>query len=528
MIVFMKLNRRMKDLSTENYIQGLFFLSFLCISILLSASALMGDFRTYVFGIKHQFMWDPGGPYLSSGAYFFRSAKIHNFHAHPGLILQLVIGIVSEIYYWCAKLAGCNATYAKFIIKNYYWIIFSIKTIITCAHLCSFYVLNRIATRIVDHRLAVIAMVAYASTYPVFYYINNISPDTITVLFILCTILCVFKFLETNNISTVKSKNIIIFGVAFFSIAACFSKIMIGLPATVAVWIYMVIIIIKQQRKIFSKFKDCFILFSSSIGFALIWTQKLEWSRFFEFWSKYTPGSGTLDVNEGMTDKAFHIAVYFFKGVFKLTNWIPEYSKLGLFITAECVFILISFWGIYLFYKKANPIEKRKLYLILLISIFILPVVIYRSAFHYFFLYMAFASLFFSYAIIDWFKNYLAEHVGWQQKTILAMSIILILHLPGLIISIDGKKHDARVYNKEFKAFYSALGGINYNERIAIEGNPKNILGALGLKLHTDPKILRKTALSYVVKKAKSTGKSNTPLVIKWDKLKKTHSIERF
>jgi hypothetical protein len=502
---------------------GIFCICFGAFSLLLTYSAIMGDFRTFVFGIEHQKMWDPGGPYLSSGVFYFRLDDAANFFSgHPGLTLRLIIGVISEFYYICAKLTGCVASYPVFVVKNYYFLIFYSKLMITFVHICSFCLIQRISIRFTTGLASVIAIVSYASSYPVIYYINEVSPDPLLITFVLSAVLLVFKYMEAINDGKIKKSYCFLVGISFFTIAACFTKMMFGIPLIVAISVFL-FWANKQERRIavVDRIK-CFSIYAcSSLVFFLMWSTKMNWKSFFSFWLALTTGEISVVHSASIGNKLLHILHYYLIEVIysflSFESLSQIYSKQGLFLIAEAIFFIVAFRGVFLLLKNATTDAKRKFYLIIVISIFIAPTVIYHNIFHYYFIYMAFASIAFAYTMITWCKKYLSEDIGDLQKIIICILFICIIHFPGSIFMIDGKIYNANIYKNKYQAFYTALSLIDYNERIATDGNIDEIIEALGLIYCTgySSMILQQTAKKFMVKAKVLKELKNFPFVIK-------------
>ena len=210
-------------------LSGLFILA----SCLISYFSLFGDWRTYIFGVRNQNIWDPGSAYLASGMSFFDQR--YSWVGHPGLFLMLLIQSIARLYYWCCSICiGTTAPYYSFLAKNLFGLIFITKLVSTIIHLLSFYALYSLAlTLFRNNWLAINSVVAYSTTYAVLFYINYIVPEPLLLLFTLLSISCAWKFYENweQNNKTRGYQYIVLS--AFFAVAALYTKVMIIAPVIV-------------------------------------------------------------------------------------------------------------------------------------------------------------------------------------------------------------------------------------------------------------------------------------------------------
>lgn len=471
----------------------------LILSAFLSHFSLLGDFRTYQFGVKHQWMWDPDGPYLSSGIFFFRVDKL-DFHGHPGLILQMLIGIVSESMFLIAKFLNCPVGYEKFIVKNYYWLVFFSRTILTAVHLCSFFVLYRICIRLMSSRAALLAVCSYATTYTLIFYINRISPEVILILSMLLAIFSFFKYQEQKEKECFTILYII--GAAFFCSVSCFSKFMLGIPFSLALMIYLfALIFFDDGDKQLSKIRNWFVFCSFMALFVSIMSLKIDILRFFEFWFKHSPVDKDMihPGLEGSIQMVNIINSYFQNYIIPFLSyktWLPQQTKMGLFVLAESVFAVVSIVGGLIFFKK-NRNDRWKTGLFIIIIICTLPIVIYRNDFHYYFLYTVFASIFCGYIIAYWLDTYLTANISEGRKFIFGLLIVGLIHCPGLMISLDGKIYNMKQYYNHKKCI-SSLRTMEYSEKLPKAIKKTALMRSLGFQYYTTSNSLKEAASYYV------------------------------
>ncbi len=469
-------------------------------SLFLSHYSLLGDFRTYQFGVEHQWMWDPDGVYLSSGILFFRGDGL-DFPGHPGLFLQMLIGLISESMFALAKLQNCPVGFEKFIVKNYYWLVLIVRTLLTIIHLCSFFVLYKICLRLMSSRAALLAVFSYATTYTVIFYINRISPEAILMLSMLLSILFLFKYQEQTEEKKWTAAAYILLS-SFFCSIACLSKFMLGVPFSIAMICSLFCLSFSKRRPDnLGKFYY-FSLFCLFWGvFIYILSLKIDFSAFLEFWLKYSPmkmGNINQDFESAsqianVVNRYLHDYLYPF---FSYKALLPQHSKMGLFVFSESLFAMLSIIGGFVLFKAA-AIDSQKISLFIMVVVCTLPVVIYRNDFHYYFPYMVLGSIFLGAVISYWVDACLKAKISENKKFVAGLFIIGLIHYPGFMISLDGKLYNMKLYNRH-KRYIDALKTIQYSEKLPVTIKKTALLRSLGFQYYTTSNSLKEAAAYYV------------------------------
>lgn len=458
-------------------------------SCFISYFSLFGDWRTYIFGVRNQNIWDPGSAYLASGISFFDQR--YSWIGHPGLFLMLLIQSIARLYYWCSSFCfGTSASYYSFLAKNLFGLIFITKLVSTIIHLLSFYALYSLALRLFRNNwLAINSVIAYSTTYVVLFYINYIVPEPLLLLFTSLSISCAWKYYENWEQENKARGYQYVALSAFFAVAALFTKIMIIAPVIVFIPICLILqkmslnsrVIISLRERIVS----AGIFVGTTIPLMVLCGYKVNWDKFIRFWFRYAPGSLSFDSSKGAVWNVVANSREFFEKLIMaaLDNLLSihvlvfGHSKMTLFIMAEMIFFACSFLGLIRYYVKYRDKRMYLLWLILPVVI-ISPVALYRWKPHYFIIHLAVGSMFFSYFINSVVKRKVGSKVN---KMFLTSILTLIIHLFSIATFVDAKMFDIVEYQKNWKACYEALGTIDDDGRIGVLGgvSPNLVAGRM-------------------------------------------------
>jgi len=450
----------------------LFSFVFIITSLVVSYFGLFGSWTVSVFGARHYCNWDPDGFYLGAGISFF-DERYTDFVGHPGTTLMFLIHIIARGYYWFAGMFGNSLSYEIFTAKNISSIILLIKLAVTGTYLLSFSILYRISLVFVKKGVAFIAVLSFATTGIVLCYINKISPEPVMILFTLLSIFWCWKYIE-------QCKNyrgyIYIALSAFACTAALFSKILIVAP----LFLFVLLYISFHKRLTLKKKIVGSVLFVILCGLSsLLIGWKVDWGAFFQFWSQYGPDSivHTKDYRWFVnfvqtTNNAFIMLLKELSEAFSFASWIPGIgNKKAQFNAAELPFILIALFGLFMYWKKHHE-KRRQLAWMIIFLVMIAPPVLYKGAYHYFMIHLAFLAILFSYFICTAVDKLFKSTINNQKKILIAGIAILILHSFSIAIFIESKKSDIRAYMKWGKPYYDALNKIDYHERIGLINVP--------------------------------------------------------
>ena len=172
-------------------------------------------------------------------------------------------------------------------------------------------------------------MIAYASSYPVIYYINNISPDPLLMMCVMFTILFIFKYEEKLDTQNYHFAYFFLIIASFFAVSAFFTKIMFKAPIVLSIFIYFAATNWKSKQNIFYKKYQGTLIFSfGAIIFMLLWSRKINWSKFMNFWQKFACVPKFKSSDDRIFAKINVLLTFFEKikiNLLSFENWIPSY-----------------------------------------------------------------------------------------------------------------------------------------------------------------------------------------------------------
>lgn len=399
---------------------------------------------------------------------------------------MLLVQLIARAYYWIGSVCiEIHVSYYSFLAKNLFGLIFITKLAMTVINLLSFYVLYSLSLKVLrDKWLARNAVIAYATTYTVLYYINFVVPEPLLVLFTLLSIDCAWKSYESRDHENGVRKYQYIALSAFCAIAAFFTKMMIAAPLVILIPVFLLVQKKSLTEKTFLPLRErilsAFTFIGAAVPFALLCAYKVNWTDFLKFWFKHAPGSLSFDssksslLNVGANSLEFlqRLGEVFFRRILS-GELLFAHGKMGLFIKAELIFFICATIGVIQYYAKFKD-KRIHVYWIMFFVASISPVVLYRWQAHYFIIHLAVASIFFSYFVNNIIGTKLT---GRLNGPLVAVIITLVIHLGSITLFVDAKRFDVVEYQKNWKAYYEALGAIDGNGRIGVlKGASPNIV----------------------------------------------------
>jgi hypothetical protein len=427
----------------------------LAVSWIATVHGMIGGWDIHVLGVRHGAVWDPGGPYLGSAILLFDQPKAP-FVGHPGLTLMLVCQLVARTV---CGLSGSSLPFQQFAGKDIYWVTLAAMVSMTALFLVTFAALERVAIRILEEeRLAMLAVLAFATSYPVLYYLNKISPESLLVTFTLLAFLWLWKYYELGDSPA---------AVGFLalsaqaSVAAVYTKFHIAAP--ILLFIPFQLLCRRGRRRVLAvRDAGLYVLFSMPL--LVLGTLKVDWAYFFRFWFAYAPGHPHYAASHNWLVNVVANSV---QTAWAMLTAIPVNllaspprpdlsSKEGLFFAAEGVFLLVAAAGLSMFWRASR---NRPVLLAWFLGFVALTSVPYLqrglSAWHYLHLQLACASIFFAYGlarIVHLLAGLLpTSRRGWA----LCCSATIAVHAVSIGLFISMQQYNASQYRK-WEDFYRA------------------------------------------------------------------------
>jgi hypothetical protein len=463
---------------------------FICIVVLtifaiISYKTLFGWWTVKVIGFDNQtFNWDPGGAYLGSGIALFsqRYAANANWPGHPGITLMFLIQIISRGLHWLAILFGPTVSYEAYVAKNMFWIILIAKIAISLLYLISSYVVYIFTLELINKKeIALLAVISYLTTYPVLAYFNNISPEPLMIIFTLLSILFILKYkkhpfsYKDNNLQPFKYLGLS----ALLTACSLGTKIVFAIPLVVLIFLFVLL----EKHSLNSKkikfsltrrLSDSGLFLFLLVIFLIPIYWKVDLNNFFHYWFFYSPGSPSY-----ISAKNWGINIltnlWYLAGNFVITLiqngfyvFLPKFNYYGVFVIAESVFLLLSVFGILMFWKN-EPKKRLILVWLIIFNLLISYFLIYHTIWHYFMIQLAFLAIFFAYFVYSCVNK--IKNLSSKGKIITSILTIILCHSFSIFLFINLRVSDMKEY-KTWQPYYEALRKIGYNEKIGVINSP--------------------------------------------------------
>ena len=283
----------------------------------------------------------------------------------------------------------------------------------TALHVLSFYVLYRFARRLLPDRSAcLLAVLAYATSFPTLFFLSRISPEPLLVVFFLGTIISVWNLQERAAAGERGKAYLCAVSAALCAAAAFYTKI--HLAGLLIPFVFFQILFEKHARddaiprRLRSRLPMA-ALFAAGAGLALwVGSLQMNWPVFARFSYEYMPGR-----DSAASDASGAIAPDYLKAIERtpayLASRVPVFLKLytmgstyeGVFALAECLFLVCALLGLVM-YLRIHPGSRSRIAWLAAYWVLMAPVLIHRASFHYYFIPLALASIFTGYLIWEW------------------------------------------------------------------------------------------------------------------------------
>jgi hypothetical protein len=439
-----------------------------------------GHWRNWMVGVKMWDKCDPGGAYVGSGLYILGDMEAAAFVGHPGLPLQLLAGTFAQAGYGLHRLAGGDLPYMEFWVRNIRWLFMATGLAVALVHVVSFHVLYAFTRKLLeDGRAAFLAVLAYATLLPTLSYATRISVEPFLVSLFLLTLLTLWGVEEALGEGRRKRAYGMAVLAGLAATAALLTKIHLAGPL-VPFGLGMLLLQGRGDgRRLVERVRGKLGLGAAYAASALAWftlgSVKIDWTRFFVFWRKMSPGAIAYAEATGETvynyrPDAGSVTAGMISALKKnLAAYVPGFTPMGIFTIAEGAFLVIAVAGT-VWYWRAHPERRRLVWWPALYCLCIAPVLCYKGWWHYFFIPLSVASVFFGFCVAEGVKRLgrrpALEGWGW----VWGVAVVLLVHAVGMAFVADSKMYDVAYYRREIRPFHEALALVGKKQRIAVVG----------------------------------------------------------
>ena len=382
-------------------------LTLLTASAVTSFAAPCGFWTNQVFGVPLWHQGDPGAPYFGSAVHFFGPGRHPPFIGHPGLTLQLLLYLLLRTSFVFSAAFSRGIPFETFVAGNIHRLFALSEVAMTVLHLLSLLALYAFARKLLlQRRAALLAVLVYATSFPTLYYASRISPEPLLVTFYLLTFVFIWSYQEQFDAGRLFSAFAFAAAAGLCSAAAFLAKVHLAGPlipfATLQILLQRQGTTNAKSGLAMPRMPGTLLFLLSSCAGLLLGTLKVDWASFSRYYYAYTPGASPsvpgYDSSASLWANYLHAAP---RMAADFAKRIPQFFGLyatsstyeGLFAIAECVFFPSAILGLVMLWKHQSRIRTRVFWL-LLYWLIMLPVLIHRANFHYYFPLMAIASVF--------------------------------------------------------------------------------------------------------------------------------------
>jgi hypothetical protein len=315
-------------------------------------------------------------------------------------------------------------------------------------------------------------VLAYATSFPVLYYGVRVSPEPLLLTLTLAALL----FADSCGTALSSGRRFracaLAGGAGATAVLALLTKLHLAFPLAPLVLAQVLTQARPGSRPVLRRIGEGLLpagvaLASAALVF-LVGSLKVPWPAFLDFWLQYTPivsGGGPqsgLSLPEGASPLALVsvLAEALGRGLAGRFRATPN----GLFTVSDGPFVLLGCLGLVLLWRR-QPQARSRLGWAAALCACVFPVVAFRGLWHYYILYLAFASIGFAALIDTWLAKTGDGPSGSLRRSALAT---LLVHAASVTFFFAAKVHDVASYRRGVAPYLSALEGLPPGTRAAI------------------------------------------------------------
>ncbi len=440
-----------------------------------SALAPCGSWDNLLFGAP---MWneaDPGGYYMASAheLYAFHGRLI--YPGHPGLPLQVLLNALQAGYYFLAAPRGFGFT--SFVAKNIARVFFLSKMMITGLHVLTFVLLYPFALRLLGRaRAALLAVLGYATSLPVVYYLSRVSVEPLMILSFLASFLCVWRSLDEAETPRRAALWAALAGAAsVFGLATKF-HLLWPLPAVCLghlAWGDGLPWKTPAERR---APRAALLAFAAAALAALALSSRLlDWRDFFAYWDGGGMAGGTVASGlAGLAGRQWGVLLAIARGAAAMPAraWLPGPTKAGAYFLGELPMLAVAGLGAARLVRRGEArgpwlwLGASAAYTVLIWAYRCFGVSGDFHGFHYLFVFTVPAAVGFGEA-----SDALLARRRWTPGAEAGAIALWIgaVHLAALTGAWNSRVQDAAYYGR-VRAFSEALAASRGDERVGLVG----------------------------------------------------------
>ena len=464
-------------------------LAFAALGCFSTWQAPFGGWTNRVFAFDLWLNQDPGGWYIPAAHDLLVRPGTTSFPGHPGLPLQLALAAEQWSLHAVARAHGAGLDITPYVARHTRAVWLAAGVSMVLLQLASFAALYGYA-RTLQPSMAVarLAVLLYATSFPVLYYLTRVSVESTTVLFFMLTVTCVARAWAGAAGRVSPSAWAALAGAC--AVSAFFSKVHL-----MAVWpLYTAAFLAwrrfepPEQARRRGRLLAAYA--AGCLAAGLFYSLVFDWAAFAGGWSTFTRATPHLAPERAapgfFSGMALEVATALFRRAraLDLRVFLPGWNARSLFSCLEALFLAAAAFGGWRALRRpaASGVDARLLKWLLGYGALVVSVWWYREAawnlpsFHYLFPVLAIlapvAALGLARLVPALGATEQAERPG--ARALLLLLTLAIVHGAAFAAAVDSRRQDRAAYRELRAAPYTAaLARAASDETVAvIDGAP--------------------------------------------------------
>jgi hypothetical protein len=426
----------------------------LIFSLHFTLLAPFGFWKNEMFG---QTLWretDPSGVYIDA-AHRLVWGEAPLWVLHPGTTMTLMLAGIQHAYYALASDPGF--TFTEFIARNLPTVFVLSKLMMTLVHLASFFLIFVFANRLLrDERAAFFAVLGYATSLPVLFFLSRISPEPLVVICFLLSTLAIWRYQDLARDGQLGGA----LWLAAFSAAVAVSGTVTKLNFLGPLPFFLMLYVLaggwgeNTGGPVAWRTRILALLVFTVVGAALamVYSQIIDWSRFFMAWR--------------LMNDAWRAVPW------RLESLLPGTTPERIFLLSELVYVALGIAG-WINFLRRNPEQRIPALWVSAYGGYALLLFAYRIMkdgnflpFHYFHLANAVVAIFFGYTTVLVLRHLPLRLGGWQAACF-GLVWVAVIHLVAVWATVDSRLFDAASYTPN-RETYGVIARLEPGERLGL------------------------------------------------------------
>lgn len=363
-----------------------------------------------------------------------------------------------------------GTSFTRFTAQNLPQVFLISKLLMTVLHLVSFAALYALSKELLrDARAAAFAVLGYATSFPVLYFLSRISGEPLMVTLFALAFLAVWRYQDRVTEGRLGAA----LGYVAIAALAAVSGAMTKLAFLGPLPFFLLLYVLVNSAHAPGRTRVCALGVFGAVGLAVLlaFSQIIDWRAFSQTWNLIATAGGP----------ARERTVY---------GFLPGFGSGQIFLVAELGFGALAAIGWVRVLRENRESAGRALWLSVYAGYGLL-LFGYRVAregsflpFHCFFMTQAVLSVFFGFSTVELWRRLRIPSSGWRCG-IAGLAWFLLLHGVGAWAVVEARRYDAAVFasNRDTFELVSQLGP---TDRIALEIAPQDAQQAMRnlIRLH--------------------------------------------